>query len=85
MKGRAACKGSVSAKRHVSAISFACAVPGETGKKIRAVQKKLRQIDELRKKAADVGGEGALPPAQREKLGQEAALRQELADLQKTL
>ncbi|GAQ89685.1 Eukaryotic translation initiation factor eIF2A family protein [Klebsormidium nitens] len=60
-------------------------IPGETGKKIRAVQKKLRQIDELKKKAADAGGAGALPPAQREKLGQEAALRQELEDLQKTL
>jgi translation initiation factor 2A len=60
-------------------------IPGEAGKKIRTLQKKLRQIEEIKKKAADAGGEGALPPAQREKLGQEAALRKELEELNKTL
>jgi hypothetical protein len=75
-----------SAQTYSNSSDLSChAVPGEAGKKIRTLQKKLRQIEEIKKKASDAGGEGALPPAQREKLGQEAALRKELEELNKTL
>lgn len=55
---------------------------GDVAKKLRALNKKLRQLEELKKKAEEQGGAAALPEPQREKLAQEAALRQEILELE---
>eukprot|EP00850_Spirogloea_muscicola_P006734 SM000032S12118 [mRNA] locus=s32:629671:633479:+ [translate_table: standard] len=68
-----------------SGASEGQASDGETAKRLRALQKKLRQIEELKQKALDGAGIDALPPAQREKVAQEPQLRQELASVEALL
>eukprot|EP00850_Spirogloea_muscicola_P018643 SM000173S03012 [mRNA] locus=s173:161487:165551:- [translate_table: standard] len=58
---------------------------GETAKRLRALQKKLGQIEGLKQKALDGAGIDALPPAQREKVAQEPQLREELASVEALL
>lgn len=55
-----------------------------TLKKVRAIQKKLRQIQQLKEKR-DQQGEGALEPEQKQKVLTEDALLQELKTLQGTV
>ncbi|CAI7771233.1 unnamed protein product, partial [Closterium sp. NIES-53] len=55
----------------------------EKAKRVRNLGKRLRQIEELKARVSAAGGSTAgLDAAQLEKLGQEAAVRSELASLQ---
>ncbi len=52
-------------------------------RRIKALQKKLRQMEELEATlVGGGGGEGGLTPEQREKLGRKAAVEAELRPLQ---
>lgn len=53
-------------------------------RRVKALQKKLRQIEELEARVAGGGGDGmeSLTPEQREKLGRKAAMEDELRALQ---
>lgn len=54
----------------------------EKTKKLRALQKKLRQIDELKKKAAEGS---VLTSEQKEKLKSEGGINKEIESLEKSL
>lgn len=54
----------------------------DAGKKLRALQKKLRQIEELKQKVKEGSGSYSLTRAQQEKLSQEASLQEEIRILE---
>ncbi|GBG91863.1 hypothetical protein CBR_g53754 [Chara braunii] len=77
-----------------SAMSTSPAVPDASApdssgedvqKRIRAIQKKLRQIEELKNKAAEAGGLASLAEAQRVKVASEGSLIKEIENLQAQL
>jgi hypothetical protein len=57
--------------------------PGDLAKKLRALHKKLRQIEETRAKATETGV--ALTASQLEKQSQESSLREEVKHLEAQL
>jgi phage-related minor tail protein len=57
--------------------------PGDLTKKLRALHKKLRQIEETRAKATETGV--ALTASQLEKQSQESSLREEVKHLEAQL
>ncbi|KAH7445651.1 hypothetical protein KP509_01G018900 [Ceratopteris richardii] len=54
----------------------------ETTKRLRALYKKIRQIEEIKQKVSDGDGNYSTNPAQREKLQQESAIREEIRALE---
>lgn len=57
-------------------------VGDDTGKKLRALNKKLRQIEEIKQKVKEGAGNYCPTPAQQEKLSQEASLKEEIRTLE---